>query len=68
MQRIADGNSGRMPYSWFYFDLVKNVSKDKTFHSPEYDILIVLIDCTLENVEYSAYKILSKASLIPLKS
>jgi site-specific DNA-methyltransferase (adenine-specific) len=22
-----------MPYSWVYFDLVKNVSKDKTFHS-----------------------------------
>lgn len=21
-----------MPYSWFYFDLVKNVSKDKTEH------------------------------------
>lgn len=32
-QRIAQGNKGRMPYSWFYFDLVKNVSKDKTFHS-----------------------------------
>lgn len=32
-QRIADGHKGRMPYSWFYFDLVKNVSKDKTFHS-----------------------------------
>ncbi|MDW8287236.1 MAG: DNA methyltransferase, partial [Flammeovirgaceae bacterium] len=31
-QRIAAGHSGRMPYSWFYFDLVKNVSKDKTFH------------------------------------
>lgn len=33
MQRLADGHKGRMPYSWFYFDLVKNVSKDKTFHS-----------------------------------
>lgn len=32
-QRIANGSKGRMPYSWFYFDLVKNVSKDKTFHS-----------------------------------
>lgn len=32
-QRIADGHKGRMPYSWFYFDLVKNVSKDKTFHA-----------------------------------
>lgn len=33
MKRIADGNTGRMPYSWLYYDLVKNVSKDKTFHS-----------------------------------
>lgn len=32
-QRMAEGHLGRMPYSWFYFDLVKNVSKDKTFHS-----------------------------------
>jgi site-specific DNA-methyltransferase (adenine-specific) len=30
---IASGQPGRMPYSWFYFDLVKNVSKDKTFHA-----------------------------------
>ncbi len=32
-QRIADGSKGRMPYDWFYFDLVKNVSKEKTFHA-----------------------------------
>ena len=32
-QRLAEGHTGRMPYSWFYFDLVKNVSKDKTFHA-----------------------------------
>ncbi len=32
-QRIAEGHTGRMPYSWFYFDLVKNVSKDKTIHA-----------------------------------
>ena len=31
--RMERGEKGRMPYSWFYFDLVKNVSKDKTFHS-----------------------------------
>lgn len=31
--RIVRGEKGRMPYSWFYFDLVKNVSKDKTFHA-----------------------------------
>lgn len=29
---IEKGSKGRMPYSWFYFNLVKNVSKDKTEH------------------------------------
>lgn len=32
-QNIANGSPGRMPYDWFYFDLVKNVSKQKTFHA-----------------------------------
>jgi len=32
-QNIANGSKGRMPYSWIYFDLVKNVSTDKTFHA-----------------------------------
>jgi site-specific DNA-methyltransferase (adenine-specific) len=32
-QRIAEGHTGRMPYSWMYHNLVKNVSKDKTFHA-----------------------------------
>ena len=32
-QRMKEGSNGRMPYSWFYYNLVKNVSKDKTFHS-----------------------------------
>lgn len=31
--RIENGHKGRMPYSWLYFDLVKNVSKDKTIHA-----------------------------------
>jgi DNA modification methylase len=30
---IANGSKGRMPYGWFYFDLVKNVSREKTLHS-----------------------------------
>lgn len=30
---LANGSKGRMPYSWFYFDLVKNVSKEKTYHA-----------------------------------
>ncbi len=43
--RIAQGSNGRMPYSWFEFNLVKNVSKDKTFHAcqipiPLYDMLL----------------------------
>ena len=32
-ERIRKGSKGRMPYDWFYFDLVKNVSKEKTFHA-----------------------------------
>jgi len=32
-QNIANGSSGRMPYSWFEFHLVKNVSKEKTYHA-----------------------------------
>ena len=32
-QRIAEGHAGRMPYSWFEFNLVKNVSREKTFHA-----------------------------------
>ena len=39
--RIAAGHSGRMPYSWFYFDLVKNVSKDKTFHACQIPLPLV---------------------------
>lgn len=30
---ISGGGPGRMPYSWLYFDLVKNVGTTKTFHS-----------------------------------
>jgi len=30
---IKNGSKGRMPYDWFYFNLVKNVSKEKTVHS-----------------------------------
>lgn len=50
--RIADGHLGRMPYSWFYFDLVKNVSKDKTFHACQIPLSLVemlIKSCTKEN-------------------
>jgi site-specific DNA-methyltransferase (adenine-specific) len=30
---INSGGAGRMPYSWLYFNLVKNVGLMKTFHS-----------------------------------
>jgi DNA modification methylase len=30
---LANGSKGRMPYDWIYFDLVKNVSSEKTFHA-----------------------------------
>lgn len=32
-KQIANGITGRMPYSWFEFNLVKNVSREKTFHA-----------------------------------
>ncbi|MFN4255132.1 MAG: DNA-methyltransferase, partial [Saprospiraceae bacterium] len=51
MQRIAEGHTGRMPYSWFYFDLVKNVSKDKTFHACQIPLGLVemlIKSCTKE--------------------
>lgn len=50
--RIAAGHLGRMPYSWFYYDLVKNVSKDKTFHSCQIPLPLVemlIKSCTQEN-------------------
>ncbi len=32
-QNLANGSKGRMPYSWFEFNLVKNVSREKTYHA-----------------------------------
>lgn len=40
-QRIRDGHKGRMPYSWLYYDLVKNVSKDKTLHACQIPLALV---------------------------
>lgn len=51
-QKIAEGSKGRMPYSWFYFDLVKNVSKDKTFHSCQIPLALtemIIKSCTQKN-------------------
>lgn len=51
LKRLERGDKGRMPYSWFYFDLVKNVSKDKTFHScqiPSKLVEMFIKSCTNE--------------------
>lgn len=48
---IANGSKGRMPYDWFYFDLVKNVSKEKTFHScqiPQNLSEMLIKSCTMQ--------------------
>ncbi len=50
-QRIRDGHTGRMPYSWLYHDLVKNVSKDKTLHACQIPLKLVELlikSCTKE--------------------
>jgi hypothetical protein len=31
-ERIEQGQTGRMPYDWFYFDIVKAGSREKTIH------------------------------------
>lgn len=52
LNNLANGSKGRMPYSWFYFDLVKNVSKDKTFHACQIPLPLVKMlirSCTQDN-------------------
>jgi site-specific DNA-methyltransferase (adenine-specific) len=49
MKLLEQGKKGRMPYSWFYYDLVKNVSISKTFHAcqiPEKLSRTLLLSCT----------------------
>jgi len=49
---LANGSKGRMPYDWFYFNLVKNVSKEKTFHScqiPQELAELLIKSCTMPN-------------------
>jgi len=51
LKNIANGSKGRMPYSWVYFNLVKNVSKEKTFHScqiPQKLSEMLIKSCTLK--------------------
>lgn len=49
---IAGGSKGRMPYSWLYYDLVKNVSLEKTHHScqiPQSLSKTLIYSCTQPN-------------------
>jgi len=39
--RMANGATGKMPMSWWYHDLVKNVSADKTFHACQIPLALV---------------------------
>jgi len=50
LRNIANGSRGRMPYDWLYFNLVKNVSKEKTFHScqiPQQLSEVLVKSCTI---------------------
>ncbi|MBA7698149.1 DNA adenine methyltransferase YhdJ [subsurface metagenome] len=51
-QNLKNGSKGRMPYDWFYFDLVKNVSREKTYHAcqiPQKLTEMLIKACTLPN-------------------
>jgi DNA modification methylase len=50
LQNLANGSKGRMPYDWLYFNLVKNVSKEKTFHAcqiPQKLAETLMLSCTM---------------------
>lgn len=52
LNNLAMGSKGRMPYDWFYFDLVKNVSREKTFHTcqiPQKLSEMLIKSCTMPN-------------------
>jgi len=52
LRNLANGSKGRMPYDWFYFDLVKNVSREKTFHAcqiPQKLSEMLIKSCTISN-------------------
>lgn len=52
LRNLANGSKGRMPYDWFYFDLVKNVSREKTFHAcqiPQKLSEMLIKSCTMPN-------------------
>jgi DNA modification methylase len=50
LHNLANGSKGRMPYDWLYFDLVKNVSREKTFHAcqiPQKLAETLILSCTM---------------------
>ena len=50
LRNISNGSKGRMPYDWLYFDLVKNVSREKTIHAcqiPQKLSELLIQSCTL---------------------
>ncbi len=52
LHNLKNGSRGRMPYDWFYFDLVKNVSKEKTYHVcqiPQKLTEMLIKSCTMPN-------------------
>jgi len=52
LHNLKNGSKGRMPYDWFYFDLVKNVSKEKTYHVcqiPQKLTEMLIRACTMPN-------------------
>lgn len=52
LNNIKNGSKGRMPYSWFYYNLVKNVSKEKTYHAcqiPQRLTEMLIKSCTRQN-------------------
>jgi len=50
LRNLANGSKGRMPYDWLYYNLVKNVSKEKTFHAcqiPQQLSELLIKSCTV---------------------
>ena len=52
LKNIANGSKGRMPYDWFYFNIVKNICKEKTTHPcqiPHKLSEMLIKSCTMPN-------------------
>ncbi len=50
LRNLSNGSKGRMPYDWLYFNLVKNVSREKTFHAcqiPQKLSELLIKSCTM---------------------